>query len=108
MNLISTLDQLAALFGTSNKEDVVLFLHDFACPISSKAYQQMSQLTAVVNLIDVAKFKDLTENIAERTSVKHESPQVIILRNEISKWDTSHFGITKNRVKNALVTDANL
>ena len=100
MNPISTLDQLDVLFGSSNMEEVVLFLHDYACPISSRAYLQMSRLDAVVNLIDVAKFKDLTVNIAERTSVVHESPQVIILRNGISKWDASH--------KNALTADANL
>jgi bacillithiol system protein YtxJ len=108
MNPISTLDQLDVLFGSSNMEEVVLFLHDYACPISSRAYLQMSRLDAVVNLIDVAKFKDLTVNIAERTSVVHESPQVIILRNGISKWDASHFAITERRVKNALTADANL
>ena len=108
MNPISTLKQLDVLFDSSKTEEVVLFLHDYACPISSRAYQQMSRLDAVVNLIDVAKFKDLTVNIAERTSVVHESPQVIILQNGISKWDTAHFGITERRVKNALTADANL
>lgn len=108
MNPISTLKQLDVLFDSSKTEEVVLFLHDYACPISSRAYQQMSRLDAVVNLIDVAKFKDLTVNIAERTSVVHESPQVIILRNGISKWDASHFAITERRVKNVLTADTNL
>jgi bacillithiol system protein YtxJ len=107
MNPIITLNQLDVLFDSSNAEEVVLFLHDYECPISSRAYQQMSRLDAVVNLIDVAKFKDLTVTIAERTSVVHESPQVIILRNGVSEWDASHSGITEKRVQNALATDSN-
>ena len=45
-------------------------------------------------LVDVRAQRSLSQQIAARTGVQHESPQVIILRRGASIWHASHYDIT--------------
>lgn len=94
--------ELDACFERSREGDVVLFLHDYFCPISSRAYDEMSLVEGDIALIDVAEGRDLTRSIEARTGVKHESPQVLILRDAKARWAASHGGITQGAVGEAI------
>lgn len=98
---ISGVDSLDTLIEQSQRETVILFNHDPYCPISARAFAQMQQVKSDVNLIDVSREKNLTREIQGRTGVRHESPQVIVLRNGQPKWSASHFEITTEAVVDA-------
>ena len=103
---VAELDELDGWFDASHKDDVVLFLHDYWCPISSRAYDEMSLMdVGEIALVDVAEAKVLTRSIEERTGVKHESPQVLILRGGRARWAASHGSITHQAVGEALSGD---
>src|SRR5918911_1076243 len=60
------LDQLLA---RSHEAPVILFKHSTTCPISSRAYQQMSQVKEDVSLVVVQRARDLSSEIASRTGI---------------------------------------
>lgn len=90
----------------SQEGPVVLFLHDYGCPISRAAYGEMQRLSPEIigetRLVDVGREHDLKRTIEQRTGVRHESPQAIILRDGKAVWDAAHFQITAKSVTTAL------
>ena len=99
---LTEMAELDALFERSREVDIVLFLHDYWCPISSRAYDEMSQMDGDIALIDVAEGRELTRAVEMRTGVKHESPQVLILRDARARWAASHGSITHDAVSGAI------
>jgi len=96
----------AGAAARSQEGPVVLFLHDYSCPISRAAYGEMQRLSPEIigetRLVDVAREHALKQQIEAETGVRHESPQAIILRDGKAVWDASHFAITTKSVTAAL------
>ncbi len=93
-----TLDELIA---RSHNEPVILFKHSTTCPISSAAYREMSKVADEVAMLVVQKSRDVSNEIAKRTGIRHETPQTLILRNGEVVWSASHFDITSDVVTSA-------
>ena len=85
---------LDALLARSHHAPVVLFKHSTTCPISAYAHKQMKQLGGEVALVVVQRAREVSRAVEARTGVRHESPQVIVLRDGKSAWTASHFDIT--------------
>jgi len=49
-------------------------------------------------LVDVRAQRSLSQQIAARTGVQHESPQVIIVRRGACIWNASHHDITASDI----------
>ena len=92
---------LDRLFAASAERPVVLFKHDFACPISANAYRELAALPGEVPLIDVERQKELAAEVASRTGIEHESPQVIVLRDGRPVYAASLWDITAEDVARA-------
>ena len=92
---------LDRLFTESAEEPVVLFKHDFACHISANAYRELAAVPVEVPLIDVERQKGLADEVASRTGIEHESPQVIVLRNGRAVYAASHWGVNGGEVARA-------
>jgi bacillithiol system protein YtxJ len=105
-NQVSGVDALDDLLDQSRTETVILFNHDPYCPISARAFSQMEQLGDEVMLVDVSRERTLTGEIQSRTGVRHESPQVIVLRDGQPTWSASHFQITTEAVQTATNNDS--
>lgn len=99
---LTEMTELDTWFERSREGDVVLFLHDYWCPISSRAYDEMSLVEGEIALIDVGEGRELTRSVQARTGVKHESPQVLILRDAKARWAASHGSITQEAVGEAI------
>lgn len=93
---------LDACFERSRERPVALFLHDEWCPVSTRAWDEMALVEGDVALVDVTAGRELTSAIAARTGVKHESPQVIVLRDARARWTASHGSITHEAVRAAM------
>ncbi|MDP9359505.1 MAG: DUF2847 family protein [Chloroflexota bacterium] len=53
-------------------------------------------------LIDVRRFPRLGREVAVRTRVRHESPQVIVLRDGAAVWAADHHDIAVAEIEEAL------
>jgi bacillithiol system protein YtxJ len=68
----------------------VLFLHDPYCPISARARSRVTDAGGEIHLVDVSRQHDLNREIATRTGVRHESPQLFVLRDGKPVWHAAH------------------
>ena len=94
---------LESLLTDSTSKPVIVFKHSTACSISSRAYREMEKLEGV-NLLEIQSARDLSRDLAALTGVRHESPQVIILRNGKAVWNASHFDVLADNVLQAVKT----
>lgn len=106
---ITTLDESATIIEQSEKLPVLLLKHSTACLISAAAWQEC--LTFVENnpnkhlsyvVLKVIESRSVSNQIAEQLNIKHESPQLILIKNQEAVWNTSHWSITNENMKNAL------
>lgn len=93
---------LESLFTLSHSHPVIIFKHSTTCPISAAAHKQMSRVGAEVSLVVVQRARDVSNEVASRTGVRHESPQVMVLKSGKVVWSASHFDITAKAVEQAV------
>lgn len=95
-------DELAAIIRSSSHRPTTIFLHDPWCPISARAFGEMEKLGGEVPSVDVSRQRRLSSEIERRTGIRHESPQIIVLRDAVAVWDASHGRVTAGAVRAAL------
>ncbi len=99
---INSGEQLNDLFEKSNEKPIVLFKHSLTCPISAGVYQEMSGATADVHLVVMQHARDVSEAIAKRTGIRHESPQAIVIKNGKPVYHASHYDVTAADIEKSL------
>jgi len=99
---IADLDSLDRFLAEANGSPAVIFKHSDSCGISARARAQMSRLEFPVGLVIVQTAHDVSVEIAARTGVEHETPQVFILRGREVLWTASHGRISAEAVEAAL------
>ena len=81
----------------SNSRPQVIFKHSTRCSISSMAKHRLEQAFAPGEMdfyhLDILRHRNLSNQIATDLDVWHESPQIIVIKNEVSVYDESHSGI---------------
>ncbi len=95
------------LLETSRTNPVLIFKHSTQCPISSEAYQEFQRFAASAGnlpcgLILVVENRELSNTVASRLGIRHESPQAIIVRDGLASWNASHWSITADSLSHAL------
>ena len=86
-----------------SKSDLVFILkHSLTCPVSFRAYsvfenfsKKHSDSGAHFFLVKIQSHRDVSNYIEMDTEIIHESPQVIVLKNEEVIWQDSHYMITE-------------
>lgn len=99
---INNTEELDALFEKSNEQAVVLFKHSTTCPISAGVYQEISNADADINLIVVQRARTVSNAVAEKTGVRHESPQAFVVKNGAVVYHASHYDVTASDVEKSL------
>jgi len=114
---IETLDQLDDLITASSGRPVWIFKHSLTCPVSSKAYRQYRRFVdeqlerqggagaetgeTVYALVEVQNARPVSEAIAERTGVTHQSPQALLVKEAAVAWHASHWKIEVRALRRA-------
>jgi bacillithiol system protein YtxJ len=78
---------------------LLVFKHSPVCPISGRARGEYEQWKAEAPdaptlFVNVIADRMTARGIAERTGVRHESPQAILFERGKATWDASHDAIT--------------
>lgn len=104
-SLASNADWTEAL-EHSEETAVLIFKHSSMCPVSAQANNEMAQLaeTEAVPLyrVIVQKNRSVSNDIEEDLDVRHETPQVILLHERASVFETSHFNVTADTLREQL------
>ena len=92
------------LFADSETGPVIVFKHSNACPISSRAYRELEQFEGQVYILVVQSAREVSHELENLTGVRHETPQVIVLRDGKAVWDASHFDVKAAAVAAAVAS----
>lgn len=106
VNRISTIQQFDELVCSNEK--FIFLKHSTTCPISHAAYTEFLAFdSAYENIplyyLQVQNDRELSNYIADKTSIKHESPQLFIFEHGKAVFNTSHFSIKKDSIENAFL-----
>ncbi len=101
-------DWLQAFEASSNKPMLIL-KHSTRCPVSSAALEEYESYLADrpredidYVLVKVIESRLISNRIAEELEVKHESPQMILVKQKAKYWTASHWSITKKHMQAVL------
>lgn len=102
---LDKMEQFDEIDKISQTKSVVLFKHSTRCSISRMA---LKQFDAEFNypeekidwyLLDLLNHRDLSNEIASRYNVMHQSPQIIVIRNGKAVFNASHDSISTEDLK---------
>ncbi len=99
---INSTEKLDELFEQSNEKAVVLFKHSLTCPISSGVYEEISNADADINLVVVQTARNVSTAIADKTGVRHETPQAMVLKDGKVIYHASHYDVTAEDVEESI------
>lgn len=77
-----------------------IFKHSTRCPISAAAKSRMEKSWEQENpeipvyYVDVIGNRDVSDKVAEHFSVTHQSPQLLLIKEDKCVYDASHTGIS--------------
>ena len=106
-NHLTELSQIDKIVLESKQNRVLIFKHSKSCSISSTSLNRLERnwnLGEKVKpyLLDLLSYREISNEIERKFDVHHESPQVIIIENGRSIYDSSHFDINFNDIRNRL------
>ena len=84
-----------------------LLKHSATCPISAGAIRQFRQYVEdhsgeAAGVVTVQDHKPVSEHITDRLGVRHETPQLFLVRGGEPLWHTSHSAVTAKAMEEAL------
>ncbi|NJY62165.1 bacillithiol system redox-active protein YtxJ [Salinimicrobium sp. CDJ15-81-2] len=98
--------QLEEIEKESEKMPVVIFKHSTRCGISrmvlnnfERGYDLPKDKEVKLYMLDLIANRNISNEVAERFGVRHESPQMIILKDQQVVHHASHQGIDLQDVK---------
>ncbi len=104
---IESIADLDNALEQSAEKPVFLFKHSTRCPISTFAdnnYQKFadnSDADVVFTHLDLIAHRDVSDAIAEKTGIAHQSPQAILVVGGQAVWNASHTQITEESLSEA-------
>lgn len=102
---ITSIEQWNDVYEASATRPLVVFKHSTTCPVSANAYDEFNKYLSdkpredvQYVLVKVIESRPVSNQIAEDTSVKHESPQIIYFEKKAKVWTASHWSVTKAHI----------
>ncbi len=95
---LDSTEKLEELFTQSHEKPVLLFKHSTTCPISAGVYEEVSRVNGDINLIIMQSARDISNAVASKTGIRHESPQAIVIKNGEPVYHASHFDVTADDI----------
>ena len=108
MEPLHTIDDLDAAIAGSSTRPALVFKHSTTCGTSAFAHEEVESLIeeqdshANVFIVDVRASRLVSAAIAERTGIRHESPQALLFVNGKVVWHASHHRITRDALTAAI------
>lgn len=98
-NKIESEQALDEVILSSHQAPVLIFKHSYRCAISGTAFNRMERSwdkkadSIKAYLVDVIGERPLSQLIAQKLDIIHESPQAILLKDGKVVYAESHLGI---------------
>jgi len=108
LTVLSTLDGLESALSGSSGRPLLLLKHSLTCGTSAYAHEEFEDFLAEPGppvdacVVHVQSGRAVSNAIAERFGIRHESPQLLLISNGQVVWHASHHRITRREIAAAL------
>ena len=102
------MDDLDRALAATDERPLLLFKHSFTCGVSAEALDELvshlneRQREASYAMVTVQTHREVSNAVAKKLGVRHESPQALLIRDRRVVWSASHFRVTAAAVEAAL------
>lgn len=102
---LTSMEEFESIDSISNNKPVVLFKHSTRCSISRFALKRFdteydfSDNQMDWYLLDLLNYRELSNEIARRYNVEHQSPQIVVIKNGKAVFNASHDNIDVSDLK---------
>jgi bacillithiol system protein YtxJ len=102
------LEELDALLAESQQRPLLLFKHSYTCGISAEALDELVEhlnhesVDARYAMVTVQTHRELSNEVAARLGVRHQTPQAILVKDGRAIWSASHFRVNAGEIRKAL------
>lgn len=92
----------------STEKPVLLFKQSTTCPISAGAFTRFNTFLESTTedvgayFVKVRETREVSNEIADKTGVQHQSPQLLLVQDKEVLWHDSHMKITEESIQEAL------
>ena len=105
---ISTTQEADGVINASNEKTQVILKHSTSCGVSFFAKKGLDSIPAEdlqnadMYIVDVIRDRNLAYYLADRFNIRHESPQLMIIKDEKLIWHGSHNAVNPENLLQAL------
>lgn len=104
---ITSVDDVEMIIKKSKSRPQIIFKDSVSCGISAYAKERLISgnqnfAEADFNYLDLLSHRSVSNYIAERFKVIHQSPQIIVLKDEKVVYSVTHHSIDPKTIKNHL------
>jgi len=105
---VDNLEGLDELLAAAGGRLLWLFKHSLVCPLSREGRREFerfvteSETDALFALIEVQNARDVSDEVARRTGVRHQTPQAILLAGDEVLWSGSHWDVSVSTLARAV------
>ena len=110
LKTLERLEELERLLAASESRPLLLFKHSYTCGVSAEALDELvahiNQRPADVHyaMVTVQTHREVSNEVARKLGVRHETPQALLIRNARVLWSASHFRVTADALATTLDT----
>lgn len=103
-----TKSEIDAVFKKNDKPQII-YKHSPRCGTSVLTKTNLESgigsilEKADVYMIDVISKREISRHVAEKTGVRHESPQIILLHRGVPFWHGSHGDVRYEKIRDVLI-----
>lgn len=104
-NEITTPQDIESIIERSHTLPCLIFKHSTSCPISSMARHRLEKQWDFADdrmepyYLDLLRYREVSNYIASAFGVRHESPQVLLIRDGECVYDASHLDISVDQLR---------
>ena len=109
-NVMQSIEEFKTLVEASENTPFFLFKHSGRCSISGMIKNKLETSFIEKNisekqqyLLDVVRNRSISQHVAENTGIRHESPQMLVFKNQECVLHDSHYGITFDLIEKYLL-----
>jgi bacillithiol system protein YtxJ len=106
-NKLTSEAQIDQVIAASEEKPVLLFKHSTRCSISSMSldrllrnWKEEDSERITPYYLDLIAFRSVSNLVAERFGIPHESPQVLLIQKGKVTYHESHYGISYTEIMN--------
>jgi bacillithiol system protein YtxJ len=104
---IQQIDQLILQSQEPGVRAVLVFKHSTRCSISSMAHSRLERSwkddpSVPAYYLDLLQYRPVSNEVAQRFGVEHESPQVLLIKEGKCIYNASHSAITADDILSAI------